>query len=47
MWKVTRSLDSFSAGRHMPTRAQFVVLFLASLSMLALLFFVLEMLLGF
>jgi hypothetical protein len=47
MWKVTRSLDSFSTSQHMPTRAQFVVLLLASLAMLALLFFVLETLLGF
>ena len=31
----------------MPTRAQFVVLFLTSLAVLALLLFVLEMLLGF
>jgi len=45
--KVIRSLDSFSASGHKPTRAQFVVLFLASLAMLSLLFFVLEMLLGF
>jgi hypothetical protein len=46
MWKVARPLDSYRTSRH-PTRAQFVLLFLASLAMLTLLFFALEMLLRF
>jgi len=46
MWKVTRPLDSYRTSWH-PTRAQFVLLFLTSLALLTLLFFVLEMLLRF
>ena len=46
MWKVGRPLDAYTASRHTPTRAQVVVLLLTGLAMLALLFFMLDMLLA-
>jgi len=47
MWKVARPLNAYRDSRHMPTRAQVVVLLLTGLAMLALLFLALEIWTGF
>jgi hypothetical protein len=47
MRKDARPLNSYSPSRHIPTRAQVVVLLLTGLAMLALLFLALEIWTGF